>query len=317
VTISIGAAGPNAGRAVFEALRAAEAVGRGAIGGFAAFAAIDAEGHLHRHATQRGGSRTLFVEGESTGLGPPAAVAEAGAAAVISSGPDRPEPLADFLAAEPGAGLVTGHRLPNAPDADGVPLNVAALREMLAGRAPREAVESVLGANPEADAGLVAVDRAGRVHAGNSARVARRPDLGHARREAPSCGARIEVLHNAIRPHPELADLAAAIGLQAMVGEPAPLGWLTVNAGVPVTLGNESAVYCDDGLVARQVVTTDPTLLSGRQAGAAIYLHSRVYRGDAAVGLTLFEPIVVVEDGRLVSLSGQPAMRLSYGEATA
>src|ERR1700686_2557427 len=111
MTIGIAARGPNAGLAVYRSLRAAERVGTGSIGGFATFAAITADGKLLRHETQRGGTSTLFIEGESTGTEPPPEVAAATSAAVISSGPDRPEPE-KLLSADPLAGLVTGHRMP-------------------------------------------------------------------------------------------------------------------------------------------------------------------------------------------------------------
>src|SRR5437870_4273275 len=107
MTIGIAAHGSNAGLAVYKSLRAAERVGSGSIGGFATFAAITASGKLLRHATQRGGTSTLFLDGEITGTEPPSEVAAAPSAAVISSGPERPE-LEKLLTADPVAGLVTG-----------------------------------------------------------------------------------------------------------------------------------------------------------------------------------------------------------------
>ena len=83
MTIGIGAAGPNAGLAVFRALAAAEAVGHGAIGGFAVFAVLTADGRVIRAETQRGGSATLFTDGETTGGPPPPEVASARFAAVV------------------------------------------------------------------------------------------------------------------------------------------------------------------------------------------------------------------------------------------
>ena len=114
MTIGIGAIGPNAGLAVFKGLQAAERVGTGSIGGFAVFAAISEDGPLFMSETQRGGTATLFTAGETSGVLPPSEIAAAPYAAVMSSGPDRPAPLSQFLAADPAIGLVTGHRLPNA-----------------------------------------------------------------------------------------------------------------------------------------------------------------------------------------------------------
>lgn len=322
MTIGIGAYGREAGQAVFEALRAAEAIGTGALGGFAVFAAIGEDNSLHIHQTQRGGSRTLFVEGETTGVPPPGPVASARAAAVISSGPDRPEPLSQFLAADPAAGIVTGHRLPNGPGASGRPLNVEALEALRAGRTAREAVDAAIAASPESDAGLIAVDTRGGVHARNSERVLRRPDLGQAHREDPALGACVEVLHNAILPGPAVAAIAAETALQVMRGKPCADGWVTVPAGIPLRLGDENAVFCNADGLATHVMTTDPVIVRGHQVGAAVYLASRVYRsdgsdsGDEYLGVTMFEPIVTVEDGVIVALSGQREIRISYRDAT-
>ena len=114
-------------------LRATDRVGAGRIGGFAAFAAISADGRLLRHETLRGGTSTLFIEGEITS--PPPEVATATSAAVISSGPDRPEPE-KLLAADPLAGLVTGHRMPVTAGVDGIPVNQQVLDLMKAGQSP-------------------------------------------------------------------------------------------------------------------------------------------------------------------------------------
>lgn len=312
MTISIGAYGPKAGLAVYEALSAAERVGRGAIGGFATYAAITSDRRLLRHETQRGGSTTLFIDGETTGAPPPDEVANAIAAIVISSGPERPNPLSQFVAADPKGGLVSGHRLPNDTSVDGSPLNEEALRHLIASKTAREAVDRVIERNPQADVGLIAVDLRGSVYSRNSERVSRRPDLGHARLEDKAAGAGVEVLHNAIRPFPATGVLAAAIALDAMVEEPEPVGWITIEAGVPLELGSESAVHCGADMVARRVVTTDPIIVKGKHACAGIYLHSRVYRDGKLLGLTMFEPITDVQNGRILEMSGQKSLRMSY-----
>ena len=310
MTIGIAASGPRAGQAVFEALRAAERVASGAIGGFASFVAITERGEVFRAETQRGGTATLFVDGETTGTEPPPHVAAARLAGVMSSGPDRPAPLAQFVPAEGGVGLVTGHRLPNTPGAAGVALNLEALRLMTEGRSPRDAVDAVLDANPEADAGMIAADRAGRIHARNSARVARRPDLGHARRDSAGRGAVVEVLHNSIVPIGPIAALAADTALETMAPMLRADAWVLVNAGTRLALGDVNALVVDDAMVVQEVITTDRRLLDGRQNGAAIYLHSFVRQGERLLGRTTAEPYVVVEGGRIVSMSGQTSLRL-------
>ncbi len=312
MTIGIGAYGPRAGLAVFRALQSAERVGRGAIGGFATYAAIGGDGRVFRHQTQRGGSSTLFIEGEATGVPPPDEVADAIAAAVISSGPERPEPLSQFLAADSAGGLITGHRLPNGLSVDGTALNLDALNQLIGGRSAKEAVDLVIDRNREADVGLLAVDLRGGACSRNSDRVQQRPDLGHARLEDATAGAVVEVLHNAIRPFPATALIAAAVALDTMAGDPKEQGRLTLEAGIPLVLGDENAVHCDKGLRAQRVVTTDPTIVKGRHACAGIYLHSKVYRDGDLIGLTMFEPITTVEDGIITQMSGQTTMRLSY-----
>jgi hypothetical protein len=312
MTIGIGATGPNAGRAVFEALRAAERVGTGAIGGFVTYAAIGEGEAVLRSETQRGGSTTLFTEGEKTGVEPPAAIATARLAGAISSGPDRPEPLSQFLPADGRGGLVTGHRIPPTTGVNGMPMNQDVLDLLVAGQPAERAVDQVVSANPESDCGLIAIDLDGGVHSRNSERVLRRPDLGTAFRRDDASGAAVAVLHNAIRPFPALAELVAAIALNSMMGEAEPKGWVTIAAGTPIAMGPENAVLCDGSGVAERVTTTDPAIGERGEVGAAIYLASAVYLDGSLVGHTMFEPITSIENGRFTALSGKAQLRMSY-----
>lgn len=312
MTIGIAVSGPGAGLAVFRALAAVERVGQGAIGGYAVFAAIDAAGALHRAETQRGGTATLFTDGEATGVAPPPAVAEATIAGVMSSGPDRPEPLEQFLPARAGVGLVTGHRLPNAIGPSDRPLNLDVLERLAAGDDARTAVEAVLDSDPEADAGVIAVDAVGRVHGANSARVARRPDLGHARRSDPTGTAVVEVLHNAIHPVAAIAQLAACVALDSMFPPLRSDGHVTVVAGTPLQAGDDCRVHVDADGAAQHIETNDRRILTGRHNCAAIQLGAEVLHDGRRLGRTVFEPNAVVEDGRLVTLSGQTSIRIGY-----
>lgn len=312
MTIGIAASGPGAGLAVFRALAAVERVAEGAIGGFAVFVVIDAAGTVHRAETQRGGTATLFTDGEATGVAPPPIVAEARIAGVMSSGPDRPEPLEQFLPARSGVGLVTGHRLPNAIGPRGRPLNIEVLERLAAGDDARTAVETVLDSDPEADAGVIAVDATGHVHGANSARVARRPDLGHARRSDPAGAAVVEVLHNAIHPVAAIAELAACVALDSMFPPLRSDGHITITAGTPLTGSDDCRVHVDaDGTVQR-IETTDRRILTGRHNCAAIQLGADILHDGRLLGHTVFEPNVVVEDGRIVTLSGRTTIRIDY-----
>lgn len=312
MTIGIGAFGPNAGLAVFRALRAAEKVGTGAIGGFATFAAITADGRAVFSVTQRGGAATAFTEGETTGVEPWPEFAGAKVAAVISSGPDRPGDLKNFIPVDPSVGLVTGHRIPPSTGANGKPMNADALSRMKAGISAADVAGAVTGESPEADCGLICIDLAGRISVANTARVLRRPDVATVLRRDDETGAAVGVLHNAIRPHNAIAELAAAIAIETMAADRSPKGFVTLIAGTPIGMGEENAVFCDAAGRALRVTTTDPAVGIRGELGAAVYLASKVWLGDKLAGRTTFEPITTIENGRLVAFSGKDELRIGY-----
>src|SRR5699024_10271322 len=123
MTVGIAASGPGSVASVLRSLIALETLASGAIGGFAVLAVMDAAGGVHYAETQNGGSQALQLGSKFH---------DAQRAALISSGPNRPEPLTQFLPAATGVGMVTGHRLPNRCGYE-APVNVAALNEMQAG----------------------------------------------------------------------------------------------------------------------------------------------------------------------------------------
>ncbi|TPW27216.1 hypothetical protein FJU08_20730 [Martelella alba] len=310
MTIGIGAMGPQAGLAVFRALRAAERVGTGSIGGFAVFAAITADGRLLRAETQRGGTSTLFTEGEKTGPLPSTEIADAPCAAVISSGPDRPAPLIQFLAADAKVGLVTGHRLPNAFSVSGLPLNQAVLAEMNAGATAADALKTVLDENADRDVGMIALGPGCGLAARNSAFVSERPDLGSARRvRGEAC---VEVLHNAIAPHESLAALVADIALDVIAPLNTPTGAITVNAGTPLVASDQHRIIVDGDCVVQCIETDAHYLLSGRWNCAALYLGAPIIMDGCIIGHTIAEPNVVVEEGAVVTLSGKQQFSIPF-----
>ncbi len=206
MTVGIGAYGPNAGAAVLAAWAEVERGVTGEVGGFAVFAAILPSGLLTLEC-QRGGLQRIraeWVENGVLGL-----MEQALIAGVITSGPDRAVPLSQFLAVGE-RGLVTGHRRPDHLGADGVPLNIAALRLLEAGTAPDLALAQVIDPNPEVDAGLIAVSH-NALALGETARVMRRMDRGQALLLAPGCG--LAVLHNSIQPQYGLAERVARAGM--------------------------------------------------------------------------------------------------------
>ena len=309
MTIGIAAHGPNAGFAVFAGLRAVEAVGSGSIGGFVAFAAITKDGKLVRASTQRGGTSTLFIDGEVIGADPPIAVANAAAAALISSGPDRPEPLSQFVAGDASVGLVTGHRFPHLEGRNRMAFNRDALRRLKSGADVVSAVDAVIAENPGADFGLIAVHLGGGIHARNSERVDARPDIGGAVRRCGDATA-VAVLHNAIFPVAGIASVAADVVMEMMRPARAPDFWIQAAAGTPVVLGEAESIAVDSDLRVVEVRTTDASLLSGRREGAAIYLGSEVRQNGRRLGYTATEPYVVLENGMIESLSGQSELKV-------
>ncbi len=293
-----------AGLAAFSALRAVERVARGALGGFVSFVVVTEDGRLLAADTQRGGTSTLFTEADATGVLPPPAFATARLAGLMSSGPNRPTPLIQFTPADAAAGIVTGHRLPNMPGADGQPLNAAVLERLRRGEPPQQAVEAELAAHPRADAGIIALGRGGDLFAADSALVKQRTDRGSYLGEDPQTGARCAVLHNSIFPVSPLAPLAAAIAFDAMA--PADLAdfHVAVAAGTRLELGREACLHLGAGERVSQVTVTDAVWLGGCHHGAALPHGAAVRRNGKLVGRVVFEPYCVVENGILLSLSG-------------
>ena len=310
MTIGIAAHGENAGLAVFRALRAVEAVGSGCIGGFASFAAITADGELVRSTTQRGGTSTLFVVDERTGTDPPPDVAAAPIAALMSSGPDRPEPLSQFVAAEPGTGLVTGHRFAHARGANGVAFNRDALDRMMGGASVDRAVDAVLDENRHSDVGLIGIDVHGNIHARNTDVVANRIDGGSAEHRGGASGPSVSILHNAIIPVAGIAMMAVEVAVETMRPSWSPEFWIEASAGTRVVPGESNSVRVDSDLRVLEVTTTDSSLLHGRRDGSPIYIGSHVWQDGKRLGCTVFEPYIVLVDGVIESLIGQRSLRV-------
>lgn len=313
VAIGIVAKGPKAGEAIFNGLRMVERVSGNCIGGFAVYSVLTQDGKLVSYETQRGGTNTLVTEGEETGVLPSKEVLEAPIAGLISGGPDRPEPLSQFLPAKAGVGIVTGHRMPNALGVSGKPVNVEVLELMKAGMDAGAAVAKVMDANPEVDAGLLAIDVRGNIGWRNSPRVDRSIlTARHSRRESAS--GVVEVLLNEIFP-PETAELAAAVGIGVMTGKEKADAYMTISSGVPVEYGPEDMIYVDENLVVEKVYTPDRTLLKGRRAGIVPYMSSKVVQNGKVIGRLTLEALTVLEDGVIKELDGQTSVKLSLKKA--
>jgi hypothetical protein len=302
MTIGICVSGPRAGLAAYRALRAVEKVGRGAIGGFASFVVIDAAGAVRRAETQRGGGLALW-----DGDDPPEAIAAAPLAGLMSSGPDRPEPLAAFAGADPAVGIVTGHRLPIMPGPDGTPPIQTALARLRAGAAPEDAVTESLAPDPDADAGLIAMARDGRIALGETEAVAARDDRGSALARESGTGLRVGVLHNSVFPHAALAALAVSAALDAA----APLDAWDAAAPLSGLAVGEGARRLEVDAAGRAMAVYAPARgwRGAAWEGSPVRRGDPVTRGGAVVGRVVGECYAVAREGVVVGARGEDAVR--------
>ncbi len=257
------------------------------------FAVLDEAGRLDYRVTQRGGIGALAL---------PDAWMTAQTAAVISSGPDRPEPLTQFLAGAAGVGLVTGHRIPNSLGDDGVALNQAVLELIASGEAPQSAVDQVLAANAELDAGLIAIGADGRLGWGDSARVRRRGDRGSFQRDDGTC--RLALAHNSIFSSQPLAEALGEFAWAALHGVEGRLRALRLNAAVPVRLGSRDAVHIDSQGRVELIDSANPELSQARRRGTAIYLGSQVLYHGRPIGRVETELVAELAEGIATPLPG-------------
>lgn len=308
MTIGVAAAGGHAGAAVYEAVLAAELLGRGAIGGFAVFAVLDAAGKLAYRWTQRDGVSSLDL---------PAEWRDAPFAAIISSGPDRPEPLTQFLAGADGVGLVTGHRLPNQAGHDGRALNQAVLDAMAQGIGPQQAVDTVLDAHAEWDAGLLAINSRADIGWGNSQRVRRRDDLGSFHRAQD--GASLALLHNSIYARGPLAAQLGEMAWARLTGADAPWQRLSLQAPIVLRSAAQDRVDIDDDGVIIGIATANPRLAGLNRRGTVVYLNTEIWRGGLLAGHAMTELYVEARDGLIhpATSAAQNGLLMRSGDVAA
>ncbi|MFW6076408.1 MAG: DUF6963 family protein [Hyphomicrobiales bacterium] len=302
MTIGIGIAGAGAGLAILRALQAVEAVSRGMVRGFVSLAVLAEDGEVLRAETQRGGSATLF-DGD-----PPKRFADARIAVLMSSGPDRTEPLSQFTPARADVAFITGHRLPNMPGVDGRPLNAALLARIAQGTAVDAALAEVLEKNPQADAGLIAIAPDGTVAVGNTGLAARRTDGGFLHTQG--AGLDIAILHNAIFPVRGLAEIAAGAAMDAVAPGDAHDVTLWLKAGLRLTLADEASVELGKDGVITGISVTNPGWLGAHWQGAAALRGTPLRRGGRTLGTLVTEAYCVAGDGVLLSCDGADSVRL-------
>ena len=290
MTLGIAAHGPHAGAAVRQAVVAAELLGHGEIGGFAVFSVIDAQGHVQQRCVQQGGITALDL--------PPDWLA-ASQAAVITSGPHRPEPLSQFLPGRHGVGLVTGHRLPTRPDArSGQALNTLVLNAMAAGLHPQAAVDALLQANPQTDAGLIAINTQGDIGCANSVRVGQRPDAGQARWSDGQAG--FALLHNAIYASADVADSLASLlraALQPQAAHTASHQFLHLAQPATVEVATADCVHVDAQWRVQRVESADPFMAQAVQSITLLPLAMPVRHNGQLLGHMTTELFAQVAQG--------------------
>ncbi len=305
MTIGIGAIGNNAGLAVWKALQSVELVTSGSIGGFATFVILDSEYKSKTFCTQRGGSQTLFTYGDSVMKYPPQEVIDAPFAGVVSSGPDRQEPISALIPVADGVGLVTGHRIPAAIGKNGISVNWEVFQLMKEGIPADEAVKTIMQQNPKIDTGLIALDIRGNMGMMNSDRVNTRLDISSAHFEKG--GAKIMVLNNEIYPHTIVADIAANIGMEVMLADRKPDLVIKMYAGIKIQYDENERVIINDNNVVQAIYTADTSVLKGKMITCVVpYLGNPVIKNGKTIGVMMNEPVAVLDEGVVVNFTGAP-----------
>ena len=303
MTIGIAASGPWAGAGILAGLRAVEAVGRGAIGGFVSLAVLTSQGQLVRAETQRGGSNGLSFDEI------PDEILTAPFAALISSGPDRPSPLSQFVAAAPGVGIVTGHRFPHVTAEDGNALNTLVLTAMERGSAPQNAIDDVIAAHPGYDAGFIALSVDGAMGLGDMPDVLRLVHRGAAFLQCADTGAGVATLHNAIHPSRAIASLANEVVLDEMRRRDTRIETVSISAGINLVPGDEAEIHVSGEFQAVRVThPSAPATFSDTSFGLGDRV--RVWQLGRPIGWLGLEPFMIVRNGAIVSLDGEQEVRL-------
>ena len=289
MTIGIAIRGPRAGLAAIATLRSVELLGRGAIGGFCVFAFRDPDGEFHYATTQDGGT---------AGLDLPNGWDQTDLAALISSGPNRPEPLTQFLPTRTDVGLVTGHRLPNSRLSDGIPINQRALELMGQNVLDNTTLQQLVDQAPAMDAGLICLPPTGPCLIANSPRVTGRDDVGRYifHQHDHACAILHNSIYSACLKGDALAAVLGAIGLEQMGIGQAALGFATLPDQVKVVPGYEEYVQIDDTGRVLAIYSADPAYAEARPRITAIYSRVPILRDGKRIGWAATEVFARVAD---------------------
>lgn len=308
MTIGIAVSGPKAVAHALRVLRGVELLGAGAIGGFAVLAVMQKNGQVVYAQTQNGGTHGLAVDSDWQ---------SSERAAIISSGPDRPEPLQQFLPGLDGVGLVTGHRLPNR-SFDNTRLNLAVLARMQSGLAPGDAIAQVLAAYPECDAGLMALSAQGQIACANSERVQRRRDIHSVVRKIADTT--VAVMMNSIYFPPGIEGrIGDVVGEVARPGLPVcgttSANFLVFTEQCPVSHGARDEVIFDmDAGELVAIRNSDPLIIRAEGRWPVVQNGCPVFttQGDP-LGVCLHDVVGNVRQGQVSALHAGSELQVVIG----
>lgn len=307
MTIGIATYGPNAGGAAIAALRSVEAIGRGAISGFVSLAIADESGAITCFSCQNKGTGGLFVDNAI-----PDSVREAKYAALMSSGPNRPEPLQNFTPSKAETGIITGHRMPNTTDGNGSRLNDLVLELVQNGMAAQLAMEKVLNDNPNADAGFLMLSFQDGLFAANAKSVTSRADQGLFIRQDLEKKFGAGAIHNAIEPNKAIANLAVETALDYMFPSDNAEQKIIFAAGVELKIKDTVFVNVNTNGVVQEINVTNSNYLSG-ECHIGIGFEVPVFKAGRQIGKMKYEPFMQVIDGVLVLIDGFEKLSVAVG----
>lgn len=171
---------------------------------------------------------------------------------------------------------------------------MAVLAMLAQGVEPKAAVESVLADNPEADAGLIAINDLGNFGWGNSERVARRTDLGQF--ECHDGSAHVAILHNAIHAREPLAAQVGALAWAQLTGRPGPLKWVRLTEAVPRRLAAKDSLHIDASGRITAIDCADPFVPQDPLRTTVVHLGCAVWQQGVWVGEAVTELVADAGD---------------------
>ena len=306
MTIGIVVRGPQAGTALVNSLSAIESIAEGSIGGFVSFVVLDKDHTPTFYKCQAGGITSLFACENKSDL--PIELMNATRAALISSGPNRPEPLHRFLAWDDKGNLVSGHRFPHMQTKQNIPLNQQALSILQMYGSDEHRLDELIEQNPDLDAGLVTMDAHGCIYQSNTARVAARGDTASRNMQTPEYAYSITL--NSILPPDPIAEILAVKLQRRLELDRRPV--LHVTTDSPISNSNVKSVEIDDTGRVVNINTPERHWFSPEHEGALIETGTIVLRDSVTIGKVHEEPYVISRNGKIIALSGKQNVSLRY-----